>query len=458
MLLWGTLSFSYAHTTNTIIEGTIKGAENKILRLYTYEDMLTNTEKKLTQTQINNDGKFKTELNISEVTFVFFRIDFSQTALYIENGKTYKLLFDDFDSTSYNEISNPFLNPPQLFVQIENSDSTELNHVISEFDKSYNQLIADFSAVFIRGRNEAVVRDFKNNIQEKYGHINNPYFKKYSEYRIALLEQNGKIKPLGVLFKDYIFERDLLLNNTAFMEFLNQFFSKYFTNISKDIKFRDLEFTINELVSYPALIDSVGKDSILRNEQLREIVAVKILGELWQYPGFIKDNITKILLDISTQSKFSEIKIMAENQLQNLTGFETGKTAPVFTLQDFNNSTINLSNYTGKFVLLFFFKSSCVACINEMDVLKDIASNFSGKLEIIGVSLDMNPLQTKHFLENKNYNFSFAHFDFNYDLLDGFKIRSVPFFILFDKGGKISRYPAAFPSERLVNDLTILIN
>ncbi len=60
------------------------------------------------------------------------------------------------------------------------------------------------------------------------------------------------------------------------MDFFNQFFDHYLTAGNKFVSEKDLEKGINELVSLPALLDSLGKDTLLLSESLRELVLLKV--------------------------------------------------------------------------------------------------------------------------------------------------------------------------------------
>ena len=75
---------------------------------------------------------------------------------------------------------------------------------------------------------------------------------------------------------------------------------------------------------------------------------------------------------------------------------QVGKAAPDFTVNDGTNS-IHLAGYRGKVVLLNFWWSQCVPCIQETPGLEALHHE-QPDLAILGVSIDENEDQYRHFL------------------------------------------------------------
>ena len=70
-----------------------------------------------------------------------------------------------------------------------------------------------------------------------------------------------------------------------------------------------------------------------------------------------------------------------------LTVMTEGSTAKDFTLKVADGSTITLSSFKGKPVVLNFWASWCPPCRAEMPVLKDAAGAYEGKVQFIGVNI-----------------------------------------------------------------------
>jgi len=443
---------------DVIINGTFPGAEGKELRVYSYADMITYNESLIAKSLVDKNSKFSIKLNIDDVSILFLKVDFYKSSLYAEPGKTYNLIFDTLYPKAYDESSNPFLSPLSNFFEIDNLDNSELNYLINRFNVIYSQFLTDNFLALLKKRNKKNVEDFKLKTDSMFAGIKNEYFLVYSKYKIAAIEEASQTEPRNSLFGKYFYNKPIYLNNVGYMEFFNQFFNKFFTNITQKIKFKDLEAAINEQKSYAVLMDTLGKDSLLHNELLREMVLIKGLADLYYVKGFDKESIKSILNTVADKSKFIENRNIAKNILKQITGFPVGTTATDFQLVDKKQKSYSLSQFKGKYVYLFFWNTSCSVCLSEMDLLNDLKKKFAGKLEIIGISIDMEPLNMYNFLEKKTYDFPLVHFAYNYHLTDNFYVRNLPFFVLIDYNGKIIQCPANKPSENLSQKLELLFN
>jgi cytochrome c biogenesis protein CcmG/thiol:disulfide interchange protein DsbE len=83
---------------------------------------------------------------------------------------------------------------------------------------------------------------------------------------------------------------------------------------------------------------------------------------------------------------------------------QVGKSAPDFTVSD-GSSTIQLSRYRGKIVLLNFWWSSCAPCVQETPALLQLHHDFPD-IEILGVSIDTDSDAYRHFL--RRYRIDYA--------------------------------------------------
>ena len=441
-----------------ILNGTFPGAEGKELRVYSYTDLITYNERFIAKTTIEKNSKFSLKVNIDVVSILFLKIDFYRSTLYAEPGKTYNLIFDTLFPGTYDESTNPFLNPLNNFFEIDNLDNSELNYLINKFNVIYSQFISDNALALMRKRNKKIVGDFKMKIDSIFAGIKNEYFLVYTKYKIAAIEEVSLTESRNSLFKKYFYNKTIFMNNVGYMEFFNQFFTKFFTNVTQKVKFKDLEATINEQKSYFALMDTLGKDSVLQNELLREMVLIKGIAELYDVKGFNKENIISILTTLADKSKFKDNKNIASTTIKYLMGFPVGTAAVDFSLMDRKQKAYSLSQYKGKYIYLFFFNTSCSVCLSEMDLLNDLKKKYAGKLEIIGVSIDMEPQNMYYFLEKKEFDFPIIHFAFNYNLIDNYNIRYLPFFVLIDYDRNIIQCPADKPSENISQKLDLLFS
>ena len=115
------------------------------------------------------------------------------------------------------------------------------------------------------------------------------------------------------------------------------------------------------------------------------------------------------------------------------------KPAPEFTLKDANGSTVKLSDYRGKVVLLNFWATWCGPCALEIPWFIEFEQQFKARgFEVVGISMDedgwtaIKPYATEH---RMNYRVLLGN-DSVSDLYGG--VEALPTSFVIDREGKIA--------------------
>jgi len=458
-LLFILVPFTLLSQNVTIKGKVLSGAEGKTMSLYAYSDQLTYTLAKIASGKIDSVGKFNFSFKTDKIFFAYLKIDFNQAPIYIEPGKTYDMVVTCADCGAADDHLNPYLYPKQLDVVLSGKDSTELNSLITRFNTLYENFIWKNYVSLVKQRNKAKIDSFEISINKQFGIYKNEYVASLIKYRFGALEQMGQIISVKKLANKYFWKQPVLYDNTGYMEFFNEFFNNYIPAESNGVTMDDLDRTINTEKSFPALLDSLGKDSVLRNEMIRELVAMKTISTLYYVKGFDKSAILDMLNYVIDNSKFPQHKIIAENYVKYLTKLTVGTAAPDFTLKDFTGLSYSLSEFNkDKYVYLFFWTTWSPISLAEMDLVNKLKEKYGTKVEFVGVCADKEFLTYYYFMQkNKNYNFTTLHFGNNQDLLEAYEVKAYPSFVLIGPDGKILQYPAEAPSgalDELFYDLT----
>lgn len=157
-----------------------------------------------------------------------------------------------------------------------------------------------------------------------------------------------------------------------------------------------------------------NKDSILINDKYKRILDEKLEKVDRQKLNFIKLNANQYyslwafkteivegsifradsLLDFYQQNFPDSLKNTYEGieivkRLQGRINTKKGGEAPDFRIQDIKGNVISLSGLRGKYILLDFWASWCVPCMQAMPEIKSLRAKYpKDKLEIISVTLD----------------------------------------------------------------------
>jgi thiol-disulfide isomerase/thioredoxin len=440
----------------TIITGTARGAQGKTIRFVKYADQITYTDSCITSAPIDSSGKFKLTLDLKTTIFSYLKIDLFRAPFYIEPGKMYNLQIDSVDYNAPDDKVNHYLQPSELAYKIMGVDSLELNNVISKFNKEYDTFLAEHFIYLLKTRDRKKIDAFRLKTESEYNNVKNDYFNNIIRYRFALLEFSTKLSGIPALLKTYFLNQPILYENTAYMEFFNQFFEGYITGSSKYITFKDLDVTVNSLAKCSALMDTLGKDSLLQNEKIREMVMLKGLGDLFQNKLFNRNAILFMLNDFSKQTKFAEHKAVAMDYLRLYTRLVKDAVAPAFTLKNFNNETFTLSEFKDRYVYLVFWTTWCIPCISEMQLLTKMKQKYGSKVEFVSIACDKQYLTAYYYLQSKKPEITSLFWGNQYSLLENYDVRAFPTYMLIGPDGKIMDYPTISPGVDLDSYLSFI--
>jgi len=435
---------SLVFPAETKISGILPGGSGNEIRLIAYADYISFSEILLDRTIIDSTGIFILQTDIQETRQVILELDYYTTTFYLEPGKKYQL---DFDSISMADQYRPFYEKEPLIFRIADDEPNELNKLIFEFNEVYNDFLTEnFQSIYNR-RNKSLIAGFQSEMNKKYSETENLFFKNYIDFKIASIELSASGTNKPELFRKYLQGKPIFYFHSAYMEFFSQFFDQYLTSGNKFVSEKDLEKGINDLVSLPALLDSLGKDTLLLSESLRELVLIRTLQELYYSPFYFPQNILSTLDQIITTSPFSLHRSIAFNVRNGLTKLQKGTFAPDFTLPDLAANPVSLNDRKGKTVYLSFLTTWTYACLGEYKIIDSLYTVWGSEIDFITISLDKNPEVVTRFKKEKNYNWTFLYNGTSYELIRDYGIKTFPLFVLIDSEGKILQYPALKPSE-----------
>jgi thiol-disulfide isomerase/thioredoxin len=440
------------------LTGTAPGAEGRSVHLYVTKDFITNLEEEKVVTRIDTSGKFSLSLDIQQTVYARLSIDFHSVSMFIEPGKSYQLEIAPMSYNSSVEI-NPFIQSENLQVDFRNEDPDELNALVQQFNVlNSNFLLKHFNDLY-HDRNIALLDTFKLEIVTSFLTTQNPYFAYYVKYKIASLEQVAKALPQAQLAKKYFCDPPVMVGNIEYMNFFNQFFTKYITATSRSLKFIDYPSILKGPSSYTALMKALEADTLLKKPQLRELVMLKNLDEMYNMPSYNRDDILALLRTVSEQGKYPENRLIAQDIIELVTHLKPGSPAPPFALYDRNRKLVKLSDLKGKPVLLGFWTTYCHGCLSEMELVKALYSKYGNRMNFVSICADREFMKMSFFLDmKKDFGWKFLHIGDQLELLKEYDVRSYPLFVLIDGSGNIWNSQAEMPSAGLESSIEKLLN
>jgi thiol-disulfide isomerase/thioredoxin len=124
--------------------------------------------------------------------------------------------------------------------------------------------------------------------------------------------------------------------------------------------------------------------------------------------------------------------------IENIVISKNPKTYEEIVFKDLEQKNVDLANYKGKLLILNFWATWCVPCIEEMPSLDILQSdNRLNNLKIFPINIGQEDLSKSEtfFRELKIKNLN-IYFDPTVNLAKKFSLRGIPTTIIFDKEGK----------------------
>src|SRR5699024_5131019 len=137
-----------------------------------------------------------------------------------------------------------------------------------------------------------------------------------------------------------------------------------------------------------------------------------------------------------------------------------GQPAIPFALPNAQGEIVRLKDYRGKYVLLDFWASWCIPCLNEFPHMEKLYERYShGDFEILAISIEKDSLRWRQSL--RQFLNPFPQLSggegFRQPTFSRYRGSGIPFYILVDPNGRIRRYNDVLPSFNLPSVLDSLI-
>jgi peroxiredoxin len=439
--------------SKTIINGVAPGAEGKTIQLSMPGDLITFTDKPLASAKVDSSGHFKLSVDLIRTIYSVITIDFHKTELYIEPARTYNITIAPMNYDENTEV-NPFILSQNLSVEVADTSKQELNAMINSFNAIFSAFLEpNFKSLYFN-HNKQLLDTFKIQLNQYFGVVENDYFISYAVYKLASLEQLTKYFNQAQLIKNYFTNKQVLYNNLSYMDFFNSFFSKYITVTSTILHKADWKSLLSGPDPYNTVRKFMATDTLLKNEQVRELVMLKGMMELYNTPGYNQEQVLTILNMTKEKAQYLDNREVAANMIRFLTNLKPGTAAPEFTLINRDQKEVSLKSLQGKPVMLCFWATYCEGCLSEMDLIRPLYDKYKDGIQFVSISADKYFSKMSRFINlKKDYVWTFLNIGDHPDVLKDYDVRAYPLFVLIDREGKIFKYPAGQPSSGLEADL-----
>lgn len=414
-----------------MISGFLKGAEGREIRLTKVTDWLTKEQQTIAKQTIQDDGSFSFTFELHQIEPVVLLVAFQKMELFAVPNFKHQLYGEKF---VYDDRINPFIISQKLPLQFSKNDT--LNRYIIEFDKVLEEYVYK-NINQLHHIHDVNLLDSLYKIPENLSQNFQNFYEKYIYYTIGTEKINHlKARPLN-FGKRYLNRQSPNSDDYCYMQFFNKYFENYFSNERGKISFRTCQNMILKEQPIDSLLNYLGQDPILLDEDLRELVCLKILQD--NFSNF--DLAKKTLQAFGDKTRFSSYKIISQQLLKNFNRLKSGTIAPKFALTQTDGTLVQSNDLKGKYLYIMFFKTNCTECLNEMEQMRPVYEKNKDFFEFVTIFLDDKKSDFISFTNSYKYPWKMLYAGNDYDFFQQWQTKSFPLQALISPDYKILEYP-----------------
>jgi peroxiredoxin len=418
---------------STVIEGQNKEYSDQKLAFFRYSDPVTKEKIPVFSLEIDAEGNFRHETNVSKTTFVFCDFGIYRGMLFLEPNQNIHLRLPPLRKKSFSEQKNPFFQPVEFWFTTKEGD--QLNDQVAAFDEKLNQLTdKHFNQLYFR-QSRHIYDTIMMNLNQQFSTIKHAAFLNHKKLKQKSVQTDAfRLKP-SELPDGFSAVKQKCWTHPAFLELFEKTFSdklSFEVKSERKSKIREAVFSANT----GSLINWLKKDYQL-NSPMVELVLLKILHDGFYSGDFPEKSILKIVgsetLIHNPNERISEI---ADNVLKKLQHLRPGSHAPVICLKNTDGQQICSDRDTSKFKYLIFADTEMIVCREHLKYLKKIKKQFSKYLEIILILHKKDLIEMKMFL-NKQEIPGIHLIDENNQFIEKYRVKSFPVCFLLNKNHEV---------------------
>lgn len=436
------LTCNVANSQNVKIAGKVNEPE-ALIRLLTYNDMLTYEQTLVFETKSDADGNFLIEAEIDDVVMAQIAVNLERVDFLIKPDATYDIeivIPEHKKNVSYFEREIPELkiiniNDDDLYYQYHVS-----NMIIDDF------LVDNFNQLY-RGRKHSLLDSLDVKIERNLNKIKSDFVKNNVIYRKAAIQMIVDNDNAKKVVNQYFNKQNILYSNPAYMDLFQEIFTNYFTARN----FNQLELEQMLYADYGRFMSYLKEKDVFlaENENLAEIIIAYNLKSMFYEFSEDRVAILEKLNSIGQNSKNQKNKEIVEDILKQINRLSFNSDAPDFSLKDKNGNIVKLSDYKDDMILLQFVDEVSSMTDYQFELLKDFSNQWQDTIKVVTIATKDSFDDFNKMFEGKNYKWTLLNLDNEILLLEKYQIRLFPDYVILGKNGKIGMSPAPSPEQYL---------
>jgi len=431
--------------SNIAFHGSAENAAGRKVELFKLSDQISQTRILLDSARIGDDQRFELRCFASYPMMVTLQVENYSQSFYVEPGREYSFLIPQFD-WNMDESRNVFLDPVTLPVVFQNIPPDDINLLIDSIDRVIEQFVSDNYFYF-----DQRFRPTPYYFDSLVGYVNQrcpdgevEFVNRYKRYQLASMGYALKFKSRKSLISQFVKNQPILYYDENYMSLFATLYANSISKGTNDIPIYRLAHWVYNL-DLDTYLDSIGMDPMLRNEQVRELAALQALQEsYYNFRYYDAAMVVKMIERLAERTKFPDHKRIAQYILDGIDRRDEGGRVVDFSLPDVDKQMVSLDQLKGKWVYIAFVRVGEAASQAEIEAMahfKDTVYALNDDVEFITIDCDREFQKMFHFLKNSRhgdrYDWTWLHFNGNFDLLRHYQVYTYPWFVLINPQGEL---------------------
>jgi hypothetical protein len=408
------------------------------ISLFEIEDYITKTEKKISETEVDEKGNFRLNFSSNGIKKIIIRINSNFTWMYIQPNSTYFI-----DIPKDGQITQ-FITNNEIEMVFFRLASDDINYKILGFEAWMDNYLSDIYILKDKQPGEFVqkIAAFKKEVNDVYSKDTSLFFSSYLKYSIGLTIDNINFisAPSETdKFEFYIKDSPILINNNKYIEYLYSFYQNYYYKLDQNLR-AQLNTSIRNY-DLENCLQTLKKDPYIQTEELAELILLMMINQ----SAFSQEISKTILNKIYEKSINENHSTIAKNLLLKADEINIGDIFPSIILD--KKSQYTLQMLKGKPIYIHCFDPKNQKSITEISALLKLNEKYEKYINIISVY--SKPKEDFSMSEQRNLNlikwkkFELEPSEKSWKILN---IPSFPYYLFLDKDLVLLASPALSPS------------
>lgn len=434
-----------AHAAKVVVSGKNQSYAGETLELRTYNEKILNRSESLATAKVDKDGEFKFEFDVTKECQIFLPGDAQRGYMYVEPGKNYVVEIPNKRLRTLSEKLQPYFEPNEYLFFIQKPDKNGVNMKMLQFEDAYD--FFTMKTLASKGDMDTVQYSVKE-LNRIFSDMNTKFQKGYVDYRCLLLKaQFSDPVQMGTVYSEFS-KLGVDKSNPAFWDLFNNVFYNLIPNTVKSEDFYVFKKII-ETTNAKMLLMHLQERYKLTDTELKELAAIKIVGDLAAADIFDNRIVVKMLQNLSSAMTIADDKELALNVAATVGSTLVGEGAPNLVGNDLNGKKHELTEFLGKYIYLNICNSRLMKTEKDLKILDRFQETFEGQLQVVNIFVYDDKEHVEKVTRGLSGKMQVWMAPESDVLRKVYNARAIPSYYLMDNEGKFVLLRKAEPNDEL---------